>query len=139
MPIDGTATSSLQSSLKRVPAFSTNIIGFINSASVRRVLSLWEVSREREISAVLLPTTTIVQQFPDVKAFPLSMEWACPREVDNWVEGSHLPQTAFSPLTTNPCKSYLEDAELIEHRLNDHKEKFAHSHWLKHGIIQVCS
>ncbi|KAH9249752.1 hypothetical protein BASA81_012559 [Batrachochytrium salamandrivorans] len=59
------------------------IVGFVNSPAVRRVFAL--TSSDKRIAQVVAETA-----LPDVKAWALSLEWACPVDADEWSEGNEI-------------------------------------------------
>jgi hypothetical protein len=114
-----------------VPGLCTCVIGFLNTPSVRRVFIKWQEEiassndggehqqlqekwlgkeqeyqiRDQELLALVLQ----VNQFPDIKLFPLSFEWVCPNTKNPsavWAEGTRKTSSEeFTHLTQNPCKA----------------------------------
>ena len=94
----------------------------MNSRNVRRVFQEWAKQvqdhenkkagflnaneyqdRDQELFSLVLQNAS----YPDLKLFPLSLEWTCPGVRDShalWAEGTKL-RGIFTHLTENPCKS----------------------------------
>ncbi|KAH9258066.1 hypothetical protein BASA81_003629 [Batrachochytrium salamandrivorans] len=116
-----------------VPGLCTCIFGFMNSPNVRRVVQAWQREIERftndqtyreEITTTLLSSDgrqfrdqellSLVffhHSFPDVKVYPLTMDWVCAEQGDErgvWTEGSgshQLSPSNFAPLFRTKCKT----------------------------------
>lgn len=141
---------------KGVPGLCTCLIGFLNDpSSVRRVLEAWarevalgdSVDEERikylgtsknegthRRDQELLSLVLYRDDYPDVKLFPLGMEWVCAnanKETARWFEGSSsLDDPPFYPITTNPCRSihsHLHVSEKIHYVREGPIKKFLES------------
>lgn len=111
-----------------VPGLCTCIFGFMNSPNVRRVVHAWQMEIERfandrayreEITTTLLSNDArqfrdqellslvfFHRAFPDVKVYPLTMDWVCAEQGDErgmWTEGSGTLN--FAPLFRTKCKT----------------------------------